>query len=618
MDVTRKDFFISYTAHDRQWAEWIAWELEEAQFTVQIQAWDFTGNWVLLMNRAMTETARTIAVLSPHYFESGYTPAEWAEAFRRDPKGEKDLLIPVRIAPVELQGIFAQLTYVDLVGLSESTASERLLHRVRGERGKPATRPSYPGQRTIATKPPYPAFDEDTQRLIRARELLVRWRGAYAAREEELRAAERKAHEWRFRLPAAVDEEVIAVIDLAARVSTDLRALPVEELEFARPYGLDVHPTVFSDYAHNLVTGRAIRKKPWDYGLENVERVLHSAVAMLHFALDDLPRGYVPGVAPSEDLRSYGKLFVALLNEDPRLQLMSVDDGPKILGEFAARKLELTPHCARRTREGTIDLVATDRHYVYVWSQSGTHPSAQYERGCMVLSAAFVPEGIVLVDFRGTIRHLESGKAIHTEEAKLAVMWVDPLSADQWRAVLLTKPYGLLSQSFRAAAVARSPESLWKKEADDFFWYSLESLFATVLAGFPCVVVHRTSSEGMTLHFLDPISLQSLRAPMLLHGGITSVTLAGGRWLVAFSRIDEEESGIEMWDLRSDQLASQWSAGEGDAYSPVVSAESSDAFEILFVRYRLKERILCRFRWPPGKIEELATYSELSILRVAI
>ena len=31
-----KDFFISYTAVDRSWAEWIAWELEKAGYDTVI------------------------------------------------------------------------------------------------------------------------------------------------------------------------------------------------------------------------------------------------------------------------------------------------------------------------------------------------------------------------------------------------------------------------------------------------------------------------------------------------------------------------------------------------------------------------------------------------------
>jgi hypothetical protein len=34
------DFFVSYTSVDRPWAEWIAWELEHASYSVIVQAWD--------------------------------------------------------------------------------------------------------------------------------------------------------------------------------------------------------------------------------------------------------------------------------------------------------------------------------------------------------------------------------------------------------------------------------------------------------------------------------------------------------------------------------------------------------------------------------------------------
>ena len=60
-----KDFFISYTGADQQWAEWIAWQLEEEGYSVVLQAWDFHagGNFVLLMQKALEEAERTIAVL---------------------------------------------------------------------------------------------------------------------------------------------------------------------------------------------------------------------------------------------------------------------------------------------------------------------------------------------------------------------------------------------------------------------------------------------------------------------------------------------------------------------------------------------------------------------------
>jgi len=61
-----KDFFVSHTGNDRPWAEWVAWLLEAAGYSVVIQVWDFRvgGNFVLDMQRATVEATRTIAALS--------------------------------------------------------------------------------------------------------------------------------------------------------------------------------------------------------------------------------------------------------------------------------------------------------------------------------------------------------------------------------------------------------------------------------------------------------------------------------------------------------------------------------------------------------------------------
>jgi hypothetical protein len=206
-----KDFFISYTSHDRIWAEWIAWNLEEEEFSVVIQAWDFVGNWVVKMNTAMQEAERTIAVLSPHYLEAMFTQSEWANAFRRDPTGEKDLLIPVRIAPVEPKGVLAQIVYVDLVGRNEGEALELLLKRIRGERGKPTVSPQFPGahaterqaQRSITARPVYPdaqrvsapAHKLDVEKITDFEVQKDRINDAIAVYEERIPSDERYDHE---------------------------------------------------------------------------------------------------------------------------------------------------------------------------------------------------------------------------------------------------------------------------------------------------------------------------------------------------------------------------------------------------------------------------------------
>ncbi|MEI6847868.1 MAG: toll/interleukin-1 receptor domain-containing protein [Chlorobiaceae bacterium] len=125
----KKDFFISYNGADKQWAEWIAWQLIESGYTVIIQAWDFRagGNFILEMHRAAIETDRTIAVLSSRYLQAFYTQPEWAAALVHDADGKKRLLIPVRIDECQPDGLFASLIYLDLVGLTKTIAKECLL-----------------------------------------------------------------------------------------------------------------------------------------------------------------------------------------------------------------------------------------------------------------------------------------------------------------------------------------------------------------------------------------------------------------------------------------------------------------------------------------------------------
>jgi hypothetical protein len=143
-----KDFFISYNKADRDWAEWIAWTLEEAGYSVVIQAWDFRpgGNFVLEMHKAAARTEKTIPVLSEDYLTAEFTHPEWAAAFARDPQGKQRTLVPVRARTCEPEGLLGQTIYVDLVGRAEADARSALLGAF-AERAKPGHAPAFPGGR---------------------------------------------------------------------------------------------------------------------------------------------------------------------------------------------------------------------------------------------------------------------------------------------------------------------------------------------------------------------------------------------------------------------------------------------------------------------------------------
>jgi hypothetical protein len=110
------------------------------------------------MQRASAEAQRTIAVLSPGYLAAVYTQPEWAAAFARDPSGEKGTLLPVQVRECRLEGLLPQIVYIDLVGLNETAAKERLLAGARFGRAKPTTAPAFPGEaaRAVPERPRFP------------------------------------------------------------------------------------------------------------------------------------------------------------------------------------------------------------------------------------------------------------------------------------------------------------------------------------------------------------------------------------------------------------------------------------------------------------------------------
>jgi len=146
-DRQGRDFFISYTAVNRSWAEWIAVQLEQARYSTVLQAWDFRpgSDFVHQMQQATTTAGRTIAVLSPAYFGSKFSEAEWRAAFVKDPTGKQGLLVPVRVQECEPPGLLASRVYIDLVDTDEPTARQRLLTGVNQSGARP-TKVPFPGE----------------------------------------------------------------------------------------------------------------------------------------------------------------------------------------------------------------------------------------------------------------------------------------------------------------------------------------------------------------------------------------------------------------------------------------------------------------------------------------
>jgi hypothetical protein len=157
--VASKDFFISYNKADRAWAEWIAWQLEAEGYSTILQAWDFRpgSNFILQMDIAAKAAKRTIAILSPNYFDAIYTQPEWAAALVQDPTGQEGKVLPVRVRECTPSGLLASLVYIDLVGLNRLAAQNTLLAGVHCSRARPSAEPSFPGSTSLEA-PQAPRF----------------------------------------------------------------------------------------------------------------------------------------------------------------------------------------------------------------------------------------------------------------------------------------------------------------------------------------------------------------------------------------------------------------------------------------------------------------------------
>jgi TIR domain len=143
------DFFVSHAGPDRGWAEWVAWHLREAGYTVGLDAWDWAAgdNFVILMHAAVDAADRVVALLSAVYFTDGrYTGDEWSAALIKD-DGGRHRLVPVQIERCALPRMWRPLLRVELFDVDEQEAVRRLLAAVRGPRC-PDGAPLFPGRGT--------------------------------------------------------------------------------------------------------------------------------------------------------------------------------------------------------------------------------------------------------------------------------------------------------------------------------------------------------------------------------------------------------------------------------------------------------------------------------------
>src|SRR3954470_18109183 len=142
----RRDFFLSFNRAEQAWADWIAWTLEEAGYSVWYQRWDFAGNFVRDVDRAHDGSRRTLGVLSPDSLASANVRNEWDARRAEDPGNEHDRLLLIRVRACDPPGLLKPFVWLDVADLPEAKAKKVILARVSGLRRKPAGPPLFPGK----------------------------------------------------------------------------------------------------------------------------------------------------------------------------------------------------------------------------------------------------------------------------------------------------------------------------------------------------------------------------------------------------------------------------------------------------------------------------------------
>jgi hypothetical protein len=149
----RTDFFVSHAGADRAWAEWVAWQLNDVGYSVELDIWDWAAgqNFMTAISDALGRCERVVALFSAAYFDrSRYTTEEWSAAALHMPDTGDNRLVPVRVAEVpaaDVPAVLRPLVFRDLFGVSEGQARQILLEAVEGPR-RPDRKPVFPAQGT--------------------------------------------------------------------------------------------------------------------------------------------------------------------------------------------------------------------------------------------------------------------------------------------------------------------------------------------------------------------------------------------------------------------------------------------------------------------------------------
>ena len=146
------DIFISYSSHDRAWANWIGQALQELGHTALIHKWEIpAGGGVSSWVERLQVADRVLCVVSKAYLAADYSSRELEIARLAAENKRPNFVLPVFVENCAAPASLADIKRCDLYGVGEDEARAQLTAYL-----SPAARPSgtvrFPG-----SKPAIPA-----------------------------------------------------------------------------------------------------------------------------------------------------------------------------------------------------------------------------------------------------------------------------------------------------------------------------------------------------------------------------------------------------------------------------------------------------------------------------
>lgn len=200
------DFFLSYNGADVAMAEWIAWTLRDAGYSVRFAKWELApghdiAQW---MAEALEDSSAMVCVASPDYLKPAakYSALERAAMLWQDIEGRAGRLIFVKVRPCSLPKIFGMRSYISLTGKSRDEARALLIQGMARPEApvaepafmpEPAATPTAPKQQPPAAAAPArePAFAAEAPKSTAISNIPVQVPQHFLGRKDELGAIDK-------------------------------------------------------------------------------------------------------------------------------------------------------------------------------------------------------------------------------------------------------------------------------------------------------------------------------------------------------------------------------------------------------------------------------------------